>query len=145
MIKIILTIALYLITLVSFSQNEEKMKTNTKQFDITVSVINVPNNKGKIFYGLHNKTTFLKKSLSELDSKIINGVSTVTFKDIPVGTYAIACYHDSNNNNKMDFESNGMPLEDYGATNNVMNFGPPQFKDSKFEVTDKDLTFEIKF
>jgi uncharacterized protein (DUF2141 family) len=37
-----------------------------------------------------------------------------------------------------------MPLEDYGATNNVMNYGPPQFNDAKFELKDKDLTFEIK-
>ena len=45
----------------------------------------------------------------------------------------------------MDFENNGMPLEDYGATNNVMNYGPPRFEDAKFELKDKDLTFEIKF
>ena len=39
---------------------------------------------------------------------------------------------------------NSMPLEDYGLSNNIMTFGPPSFEDSKFEVIDKDLTFEIK-
>jgi len=38
----------------------------------------------------------------------------------------------------------GMPLKDYGSSNNIMTFGPPSFEDSKFEVRDKDLTFEIK-
>ena len=45
----------------------------------------------------------------------------------------------------MDLAPSGMPLEDYGASNNVMNFGPPTFSDSKFTVADKDLTLEIKF
>jgi uncharacterized protein (DUF2141 family) len=44
----------------------------------------------------------------------------------------------------MDFELNGMPLEDYGMTNNVMTYGPPQYSDGKFELRNKDLTFEIK-
>jgi len=45
---------------------------------------------------------------------------------------------------KVHFALNGMPLEDYGSSNNVMAFGPPSFEESKFEVMDKDLTFEIK-
>ena len=45
----------------------------------------------------------------------------------------------------MDFRENGMPIEDYGASNNVMNFGPPNFSDAKFTVTDKDLELNIRF
>lgn len=50
----------------------------------------------------------------------------------------------TSDNGKMDFSLNGRPLEDYGTSNNVMTLGPPSFEDSKFEVMDKDLTFEIK-
>ena len=42
----------------------------------------------------------------------------------------------------MDFEPNGMPLENYGASNNVMNFGPPQYRDAKFVVSDKNVSFK---
>ena len=45
----------------------------------------------------------------------------------------------------MDFKANGMPLEDYGASNNNMTFGPPNFEDAKFIVTDKNVSLEIKF
>ena len=45
----------------------------------------------------------------------------------------------------MDFADNGMPTENYGVSNNKMNFGPPQFYDAKFEVIDKNLELEIKF
>ena len=69
----------------------------------------------------------------------------VRFEDIPSGVYAITCYHDANENGRMDFSSNGMPEEDYGTSNNAGKFGPPRFSDSKFEVKDKDLTFEIVF
>ncbi|MGB1284878.1 MAG: DUF2141 domain-containing protein [Polaribacter sp.] len=45
----------------------------------------------------------------------------------------------------MDFQPNGMPMEDFGSSNNVMVMGPPQYESSKFAVTDKDVSLEIKF
>lgn len=141
MTKIILTLVLNLITLIAFSQNE----TNIKTFNVTVSVQKTANDKGEIYYSLFNKETFLKVPQTKLNSKIVNGKSTVTFKNVPVGTYAVVCFHDSNDNKKMDFNANGMPAEDYGTTNNIMSFGPPQFVNAKFEVKDKDLNFDIKF
>ena len=62
-----------------------------------------------------------------------------------LGTYAILCFHDRNNNGKMDFKDNGMPMEDYGVSNNVMSFAPPSYQDAKFDLGDKDLSLEIKF
>jgi uncharacterized protein (DUF2141 family) len=38
-----------------------------------------------------------------------------------------------------------MPLEAYGASNNIMNFGPPKYEDAKFTVTDKKVSLKIKF
>ena len=69
----------------------------------------------------------------------------VTFDHVTEGVYSIPCFYDENDNGKIDFNVNGMPLEDYGVSNKVMNFGPPRFSDAKFEVSDKDLTFEIRF
>ncbi len=45
----------------------------------------------------------------------------------------------------MNFYENGIPKESYGTSNNVILMGPPNFESSKFEVSDKDLTLEIKF
>mgnify|MGYP003840149151 CR=1 FL=1 len=59
--------------------------------------------------------------------------------------YNIIKINDENDNNKMDFQSNGMPKEDYGSSNNVMNFGPPKFEDAKFVVIDKNVSLDIKF
>ena len=87
----------------------------------------------------------MKKPIASLEAKIKDGISIVEFKDITPGEYAVICYHDKNNNDKMDFATNGMPLEDYGASNNVMNFGPPTFDNTKFTVSNKNVSLDIKF
>lgn len=38
-----------------------------------------------------------------------------------------------------------MSLEKYGVSNNATNpYGPPNFSDTKFDVIDTNLTFEIE-
>ena len=117
-----------------------------KGHTITVSIDNVRNDKGKVIISLHSAETFMKgKGLDSGESKIKDGKITVTFKNVKPGTYALLALHDENGNYMMDFEGNGMPKEDYGMSNNPVFFGPPQFNDAKFELTDKDLDFKIKF
>ena len=130
-----------LTTTILFITNSITAQNNT----ITATVINVTSDSGKVGYALYDKTNFRMKPIQGVASKIVNGKSVVVFENVEAGEYAIICYHDKNNNDKMDFEANGMPLEDYGASNNVMNFGPPKFEDAKFMVTDKNVSLEIRF
>lgn len=131
----ILTITILFIT------NKLTAQNNT----ITVKVVNATSDAGNVEFALYDKTNFGMKPLKGDESKIVNGKSVVVFENIAAGEYAIICYHDKNNNDKMDFEANGMPIEDYGASNNVMNFGPPKFEDAKFSIIDKNVSLEIKF
>ncbi len=112
---------------------------------ITVSVVNATTDNGKVSFALFDEVTFMKTPLEAKSEKIIDGKSTVTFKNIAQGEYSAICFHDKNNNGKMDFNENGMPLEDYGSSNNNMDFGPPSFLDSKFRLAEEDLTLEVKF
>lgn len=113
--------------------------------EITVTVVNATTDNGKVSFALYDQVTFMKTPLKGASAKIIKGKSTVTFKNITQGEYSVICFHDKNNNGKMDFNENGMPLEDYGASNNNMDFGPPSFLDSKFTVIEEDVSLEIKF
>ena len=140
---LILAIALLFSTLI-FSQESEKTNLNNSK-NITVSVVNALSDVGKVHFALYNKENFRKEVLQAKSAIIKNGKSTVIFKNVLEGNYAIVCYHDENENNQMDFQENGMPIENYGTSNNALSFGPPQFENSKFEVLDKDLTLEIKF
>lgn len=140
-----LFLTIVLIFSVIFISNAQETTENIQGNNIIVTVPNALNNKGKISFALFTQENFRKQPLYAKSSSIENGKSIVTFEKVPNGTYAIICFHDENNNDQMDFEENGMPKESYGTSNNPMNFGPPQFDSSKFQIADKDISLEIKF
>ncbi len=130
---------LYFVSFLGFAQDNEGQ-------NITVTIENVQNDNGKVLFSLHSKDTFMKgKGVDNLQSDIKDGKVSVTFKNVKSGEYAILVLHDENENNRMDFETNGMPKEAYGTSNNPMSFGPPQYNDAKFIVEDKDLELSIRF
>ena len=112
---------------------------------ITATVINVNSDSGKVGFALYNKDGFMITPVQTVNGEIIDGKSTVVFENLKAGEYSVVCYHDKNNNDIMDFQPNGMPLENYGSSNNVMAFAPPTYENSKFIVSDKDVSLEIKF
>ena len=111
---------------------------------ITVNADNIPNDKGTVIFALYDEATFMTAPpLKSAEGLPKDGKVTVVFKDVAPGTYAVLCYHDSNDNKKMDFEDSGMPLESYGASNNALGYGPPVFSDSKFEVKNEPVILKI--
>ncbi len=136
--NLILTFALVLTSLFSFSQDSGTT--------VTVTIDNVKNDNGKVSFALHTKDTFMKgKGIMNMETEIKDGKVTIIFENLEPGEYAIMALHDENENNKMDFRENGMPLESYGTSNNVMAFGPPQYEDAKFKVEATDLNLSIRF
>ena len=63
----------------------------------------------------------MKKDKSE------KGKLTLIFENVLPGEYAISALHDANDNQRMDFQANGMPIENYAMSNNPMLMGPPNF------------------
>ena len=134
-----LFIILILSTTLSFAQE-------TKGQDITVTIENISNSRGHVVIGLHTTDTFMKADgLQQEISKVKDGKVIVTFKNVAPGNYALLALHDENDNKRMDFEPNGMPMESFGISNNPMLMGPPSFLDRKFEVTNKNVDLTIKF
>ena len=145
MFKLLLTAVVSFLQFILLAQSTD-LGTLKKGIDITVKIPTCSSNKGKVYYGLYNSEENFRNKVpfQRIQSDIVDLKTEAVFKDVPAGTYAITCYHDANGNNQLDFES-FMPLEDYGTSNNPLRFGPPQFKTSKFEVIDTNLTFEILF
>jgi uncharacterized protein (DUF2141 family) len=131
-----------LVTAVLFISNTITAQEN---LSITATVVNVTSDAGKVSFALYDKENFRVKPLQAISSEIKEGKSIAVFTDIPDGEYTIIYFHDKNDNNKMDFATNGMPLENYGASNNVMNYGPPNYEDAKFILADKSVRLEIRF
>ena len=140
--QVILTLVFVFFSLLISNAQE----SNTEKFGtVKVSVPNVLNNNGTVHFAIFTKENFRMQPLFSKVASIENGLSTATFDTVPMGEYAIICFHDENENNKLDFEINGMPKESYGTSNNPFNFGPPQFEDAKFIVGEEALNLEIKF
>ncbi|MFX0556653.1 DUF2141 domain-containing protein [Maribacter sp. CXY002] len=118
---------------------------DTKGVDVTIIIENVLSNEGKIIGALHTQDTFMKgPGIKNTIIDAITGEASLTFSDVAPGTFALLIMHDTNGNNRMDFDTNGMPQESY-ATSGEVSFGPPNFEDSKFEVANKDLAIRIRF
>ena len=138
---ILLAITLTLTTFLLTAQSKTEIATEGTSITVTVPI---KSTTGKVIFGLHNETTFMKEALVGLSSEIKDGFAKVTFTNVTPGTYGIVVLHDKNDNKRMDFEPSGMPKEAFGVSNNVMVMGPPQWNDAKFEVADTPIEMEIR-
>jgi uncharacterized protein (DUF2141 family) len=143
---ILVTITIVLSSLILKAQNADSAITNDDTSETTTITVNVPvkSSEGSVIFGLFTEQNFMNSApVQGLESEIVDGKATVTFENVTPGTYAITLFHDKNGNKQMDFEPNGMPIEMYGVSNNVMSMGPPMWSDAKFEVNGEPLTLEI--
>ena len=147
MLKVVAVIIMYLVSFAGHSQTINNPAESKSGRAVQVVINKITSDKGSVRFALYDseKNFNERKPLQAKSSAIRNGRTKVTFTGLQPGIYSVVCYHDVNSNEQFDFQENGMPLEDYGSTKNVFRFGPPRFSDSKFELRDKDLTFEIKF
>ncbi|REE05581.1 DUF2141 domain-containing protein [Marinoscillum furvescens] len=68
-----------------------------------------------------------------------SGPQKVTLQ-LPDGVYALAIYHDLNDDQELNTNLLGVPKEAYGFSNNVMGtFGPPSFQEASFSVSDDTI------
>ena len=118
---------------------------------VKIEVNGLKNSKGVVQIGLYNS----EEDFPQID-KIYKGFYVDAEKDsvsyfishIITGKYAIAVFHDENENGKLDKNIFGIPKESYGFSNNKFGtFGPPDYKDISFTVVDnkiKKLIFNLK-
>jgi len=134
-----------LVSLLFFVSGNIMGQESASESILSAEVINVKNDSGSIAFALYDEESFMKAPIQASYIKVESGKAVVEFKDVEPGVYAILCYHDENGNNQMDFESNGMPKEDYGMSKNFMGYGPPTFEQAKFNFNGEKLKLEIKF
>ena len=108
---------------------------------VRVNVGKLRNTKGHLACGLFSKPEGFPKKMtagaaSALQWLPITGdVVRCEFKGLGPGTYAIAVFHDENDNRSFDTNFLGVPEEGHGSTNNVKHaMSAPTFDDAKFEL-----------
>ena len=124
-IKLLLTIAIALFIF-------DSAKAQSETYNLIIEITELKNNDGKVMIELLDKD---QNTIAYSMGIIVDNQSTVEFKDLNAGTYAVQYYHDENNNEKMDTGTFGIPLEGYGFSNDARGFmGPPDFEDELFTL-----------
>lgn len=114
---------------------------------LEVTVVGIDGNKGDVHIALYdNPDTFPNSDgmRTETRVEITAGKAEVRFADLMPGRYALAVYHDANGNHDFDQGLLGIPLEDYGFSNNAaVFFGPPSFDEAAIQVSEPVSRTEI--
>ena len=122
---------------------------NLQQGNLVVNILNCRNNKGVVRVVIYDNAEGFpsdpSKGVQFKVSTIRGNIATLTFTGLALGDYAVAVYHDENNNNKMDTNFMGIPSEGYGASNDAKGFmGPPKFADAKFQLNSSSQMINIR-
>jgi len=104
--------------------------------DLSIRVDGARGAQGAIRVALFDSADrFLKRALQSASAPARDGATTLEIKDLAPGQYAIAAYHDANDNGKMDRNMMGIPLEATGFSNDALgNMGPPAFEAARFAL-----------
>ena len=95
--------------------------THDSSYSLHVEVDNFRNSKGVAQFALYNRDGTipdekLKRYFKKEVMQIRDGKSSVTFKNLPKGNYAVTVHHDENNNEVID-KILFYPKEGFGISN----------------------------
>ena len=141
------TLVLVLLTLILAPELlAQKTQPEAPTCRIEVQLENIMNDDGHILIALYDKEGFMTRDNVQGGKAVIKeGKASYVFTGVPLGTYAVVALHDTNNNNRMDFNASGMPLEGWASSNNEMVMGPPDFDASKFDANKENIQLTLRF
>ena len=116
---------------------------------LKVIVENIAVAKGRVHIGIYKDAdTFPKKKYAFAGKEVsVSAVGSVEvmIADLARGQYAVAVFHDTNNNGKLDTNVFGVPIEPYGFSNKaIAKWGNPKFESAAFGVNSSREDIRIK-
>jgi uncharacterized protein (DUF2141 family) len=87
------------------------------------------------------------KAVLSSSARIEKGKAMFYFIDLQEGLYAVAAFHDTDEDGKMRKTRVGIPKDAYGFSNDARaTFSPPSFESASFELPSegKTITFTLK-
>jgi uncharacterized protein (DUF2141 family) len=115
-----------------------------QQAKVIITITGFKSDKGKVMLALFNDTKGFPNqgnlAYKKVTGTIKNQTATIILENIPYGTYAIAVFHDENNNDKIDYNMVGYPTEKFGFSKNAkVVFAPPKWEEAKFSVQTSEV------
>jgi len=117
--------------------------------NLGVTVKGLRSQKGQVCFSIFSSSRgFPNNDKNALKAKCVKLEDSSVELNIPSlksGTYAIAMFHDSNGDGKLNTNSLGIPTEGFGFSRNPrIVTGPPKFGDSAVLVVGSSTNIEIK-
>jgi uncharacterized protein (DUF2141 family) len=116
--------------------------TYENTYSLTIAVKNLRNSKGVLQVALYNKDKTIpdddfEKYFKMEKGEINHNASSITFKNLPAGKYAVNILHDENSNGKMD-KGFIFPIEGVGFSNfqSVGLTNLPSFSKASFDLNE---------
>ncbi|RNC79618.1 MAG: DUF2141 domain-containing protein [Balneola sp.] len=141
-------IAVFLVLVVSLSMSaiaqELPEYSNSSVFKLQIEGLKKA--EGEIRIAMFNsKDSYTKDPIHAVVITVDSTLVEWEVDGLPFGEYAIAVYHDKNENGKLDTNFLGIPKESYGFSNNARGrFGPASWDDAQFVVTKEEEIHLIK-
>lgn len=145
-----LTFLFFIGILLVITYSSFKDSVSETGYSLTVEVNKLRNSDGTVLFALYIREDAFpdehyKKYFKKLTGKIVNGASSVTFKNLPEGKYAVNILHDEDNDGKIK-KGIVLPKEGIGFSNfqSIGISNKPTFSKASFNVlSDKKIKVNI--
>ena len=116
--------------------------------NLTVEVKGLVNQEGSVCFKLFSRSRGFPKSdegvLKKECKPIANLPLVIEFSDLQAGSYALAIFHDANDDRVLNSRLFGIPIEGYGFSNDApAKTGPAKFEDAIFVLGGSNMKIEI--
>ena len=141
-----------LLITISATLTAQDMKATEATLDLgvtalTVQLTGLKSDKGQLMVALYDSSdNWLGNGIMGEITTIVDGQATVTFNDVPYGTYAISSFHDKDSNGELNTGLFGIPKEPYASSRGARGrFGPPKWADAKFVLESASVEEVVEF
>ena len=115
---------------------------------LTIEVYGLESDNGSVAVALYDSPASFDQRTAAVASETLvpkDRLATWTVGDLPAGVYAVAVYHDLNDNGELDRKTPGPPSEPYGFSNDARGtFGPPKFSSAAIELQPGERIIRIR-
>lgn len=115
---------------------------------LTVRISDLESNEGCLRLAVYDRGNFLVKD-QEVYTKMFylekaGQNLVVEVRDLTFGDYAVAIFHDINDNGKLDTNFLGIPTEPYAFSNNPgVKWRSPSYEETRFEFSKDQQVIEV--
>lgn len=116
---------------------------------LTVEISGLKDATGNVYIAVYDSDSTWLSEETFTNAKVaiaeaLDGDLVRTELQLPLGTYALTVFHDTDNDGELDTNFIGIPKEPIAMSNNaVAKFGPPKYEDAVFTLGAEPLIQHI--